>query len=281
MATHDDLIKVFEDTQKFYGENETLKKSVAESIEGTKIYFENENPVVGEKRFNATEISVGKYRTFETAQYYQKKFPEAKIAVLNFASATNPGGGVVHGSRAQEESLCRCSTLYPVLATEELWKKFYKFHRDNYTAKYTDACIFTPKIFVIKSDEDLPQKLPQEKWIQVDVLTCAAPNLKTHPNNKYNPGSTKPARITDEELFEIHKQRGRHILSIAAHHEADILILGAFGCGAFKNNPNVVAKAYAEILPEFDGFFQKIAFAVYCPPGKKENFLAFKKFLDK
>ena len=283
MVTHEDLIEVFEDTQKFYDENETLKKSIAESISGTKIYFENESPSVGEKKFDETKISVGKYRTFETAQYYQKKFPDAKIAVLNFASATHPGGGVTNGSRAQEESLCRCSTLYPVLATDELWKKFYKFHRDNYNVRYTDACIFSPKIFVIKSDENLPQRLPEEKWISVDVLTCAAPNLRPRPSTKYTPNQGKPIQVSDEELLEIHKKRGQHILSIAAHHGAEILILGAFGCGAFKNNPNVVAKAYAEIIPEFDAFFRKIVFAVYCPPGKKENFLAFEKnlkFLD-
>ena len=281
MVSHEDLIEVFEDTQKFYNENETLKKSIAESINGTKIYFEGESPSVGEKNFPETKISVGKYRTFETAQYYAKKFPDAKIAVLNFASATNPGGGVVHGSRAQEESLCRCSTLYPVLATDELWKKYYSFHRENNDVRYTDACIYTPNIFVIKSDENLPKRLPQEKWISVDVLTCAAPNLHKNPNNKYNPGEAKSMRITDKELLEIHKKRGKHILSVAAHHKTEILILGAFGCGAFKNNPEVVAKAYAEIIPEFDGFFQEIAFAIYCPPGKKENFLAFDKVLGK
>ena len=281
MVTHDDLIKVFEDTQKFYGENKILKKAVAESIRGTKIYFEGESPRIERKIFDDTVISVSKFRTFEAARHFHEKFPELKISVLNFASATNAGGGVKKGSRAQEEALCRCSTLYPALATKELWHKFYKFHRERYDSKYTDACIYTPNIFVIKTDEHLPKRLPQEDWFKVDVLTCAAPNLRLNPNNKYNPGEMKSLLLTDEELFAVHVQRAEHILKIAAHHETDILILGAFGCGAFKNNPNVVAKAYAEIIPEFNGFFQKIAFAVYCPPGKKENFVAFDKFLGK
>ena len=274
------LIKVFEDTLKILQNQDTLKSAVQDSIKSSVIYEENNYPALPLKRVDDTIISVNKYRTFETAQYYAKKFPNAKIAVLNFASATNVGGGVTKGSSAQEESLCRTSTLYPVLNTAENLKNFYEYHRKRGDSKYTDRCIYTSDIFVIKSDTDFPEILPESKWIKVDVITCAAPNLRINPNNAMNPGNAKPLKISDKELYKIHVKRAKHILTVAAHHQADILILGAFGCGAFRNNPKIVAEAYKEALKKFSGYFQEVVFAVYCSPKKgNENYIAFNQIL--
>ena len=276
-VTSYDLIDVFEDTEKWYQTDEVLKEAVTQSIKGTKLYMEGELPEIkSEKSAENTAVTVGKYRTFETAQYYKRKYPDLKVGVLNFASATNPGGGVTKGSRAQEEALCRCSTLYPTLTIDTLWKNYYKFHRDRNDTRYTDACIYTPDVMVIKSDTDEPQRLPQDKWIKVDVLTCAAPNLRLRPNNKYNPNAGKHIAVSNDELYDIHISRAKQILTVAAYHEIDVLILGAFGCGAFQNDPNIVAKAYANVIPQFNGYFKEINFAVYCPPNKgSENYTAF------
>ena len=278
-VTSDELIKVFEDTEEWYQNDETLKKSIEEAITGTKVYMEGEAPTLSEsKPHENTVVSVSKYRTFESAQFYKRKNPDLKVAVLNFASATNPGGGVKMGSHAQEEALCRCSTLYPTLATNDLKKKYYEFHSNRNNALYTDACIYTPNILVIKSDTDKPQRLAQDKWITVDVLTCAAPNLRLHPENKYTPRAGKHIAVTNDELYDLHVSRAKQILTVAAHHGVDMLILGAFGCGAFKNDPNIVAKAYAEVVKHFNGYFKEIHFAVYCPPHKSnENYTAFAK----
>lgn len=275
----DELAEIFQDTKKWYESDETLKNSVQASIGETKFYDAENYPPLPDKKFDKTLISVNKYRTFETAIHLHKKNPESRIAVHNFASATNPGGGVWHGSRAQEEALCRCSTLYPVLDTEENWNRCYKFHRGRQDSIYTDACIFTPNIIICKSDVDLPERLPQKNWVTVDVMTCAAPNLRIHPNNIYNPGNAKAARVYDEELLKIHEQRGRHMLTILAHHGVDIFVTGAFGCGAFKNKPKIVAQAYKNILPDFDGYFKEIVFAIYCTPRETENFDAFNEIL--
>lgn len=274
------LIKVFEDTLKILQSQETLKNAVQDSIKSSVIYEENNYPALPLKIFDETIISVNKYRTFETAQYYTKKFPDKKISVLNFASATNVGGGVTKGSSAQEESLCRTSTLYPVLNTADNLKNFYEYHRKRGDSKYTDRCIYTPDIFVIKSDTDAPQILPSKNWVKIDVITCAAPNLRERPNNAMNPGNSKPLKISDDELYKIHLKRGEHILTVAAHHGTDILILGAFGCGAFHNNPKVVAEAYKETLKKFNGYFQEVVFAVYCSPKNgNENYTAFSQIL--
>ena len=278
-VTKEQMAEVFADTEKFYGADETLKQAIQKSVAETAFYDAETYPPLPDKKFDATKISVIKSRTFEAAFNLRKNFPNARIAVHNFASATNPGGGVVHGSRAQEEALCRCSTLYAALKTDENWRRYYKFHRDRRDSIYTDACIFTPEITVFKSDTDIPEILPRENWITVDVLTCAAPNLREHPNNIYNPGKMAPAKLTDAELLKIHEKRARHMLTVLASHGVEIFVTGAFGCGAFKNNPSVVATAYKNILPEFDGAFMEIVFAIYCTPRETQNFDAFRKVL--
>ena len=280
--SREQLIDVFVDTQKWYQSDETLKDAIQNSINNNKIYTETDYPTIEKTHSDDIIISVNKYRTFETAQYYKRKFPELKIAALNFASATNVGGGVTKGSKAQEESLCRCSTLYPVLNTDENQKSFYEYHRNRHDSRYTDRCIYSPDVVIIKSDEDIPTRLPSDKWTKVDILTCAAPNLRPIPNNFMNPGKDKAVSVSDEELFKIHVNRGKHILTIAAHHKADILILGAFGAGAFMNNPYIVAKAYREILPQFNGYFKEIVFAIYCSHNQsKDNLIAFQKVFNK
>ncbi|MBQ7476500.1 MAG: TIGR02452 family protein [Selenomonadaceae bacterium] len=263
-VSKEDLSKIFQDTEDWYKTDATLKKSVADSIAATKFYDAENYPPLPEKICDKTFVTVTQGRTFETAVNLRKKNSSARIAVHNFASATNPGGGVVHGSRAQEEALCRCSTLYPVLDTDENFKLYYNFHRRRRDSIYTDACIFAPNILICKSDVDLPQRLSQENWVTVDVMTCAAPNLRH-------------TVCSDEELLKIHERRAKHMLTVLAHHGVEIFVTGAFGCGAFGNNPYVVAQAYKNILPEFDGHFKEIIFAIYFTPREKKNFDAFNK----
>lgn len=276
--SREQLIEVFEDTRQWYGADETLKAAVQNSIAATKFYTAENYPALPDKKFAATKISVNKNRTFETAALTVKHNPNSRIAVHNFASAKNPGGGVTKGSRAQEEALCRCSTLYAVLDTEENFKRYYNFHRALKDNRYTDACIFTPEIVVCKTDTDLPQRLPQKNWFKVDVMTCAAPNLR-ETVSRYDPGAEVSNKVGDDELLKLHEKRARHMLTVLASNGVDIFITGAFGCGAFKNNPKIVAQAYKNILPEFDGYFEEIIFAVYCSPRDTSNFDAFKKIL--
>ena len=280
-VTKDDMIAVFQDTEAFYNSDENLKQAITDSIKATTFYSTEDYPSLPKPRFKKTAISVVKRRSFDAAISMQRKHLELRIAVHNFASATNPGGGVKRGSRAQEEALCRCSTLYPVLNTEENWQRFYSVNRELADPLYDDACIYTPEIIICKSDIDRPARLPRDKWDLVDVITIAAPNLREHPNNIYNPGHAKSVQVSDEELFEIQETRLRHMFTVVAHHGAEIFVTGAFGCGAFKNNPEVVAQVYKKILPEFDGFFKEIVFAIYCRPNEIKNFETFKKILER
>lgn len=222
----------------------------------------------------SAQVIVTKNRSFEAARPYAEQ--GLKIAVLNFASSTNPGGGVTSGASAQEECLCHVSTLYPCLKDESMWDLFYAPHRKARNPLHNDDIIYTKDVIVFKDDDYQPLPKP----FTVDVITCAAPTLREQSSNRYNPSDgDKAPDITPEDLLALHEKRGRQILSAAVANGAQVIILGAFGCGAFKNDPAVVAQAYANILPEYLHYFRTIEFAVYCRPHSPQNFDAFKNFI--
>ena len=272
------LIAVFEDTQAFYSKDPTLIKAVRESREHTAFHPADDYPALPEVQ-RAGKIAVTKSKTFEAARTQSRKHPEQRIAVLNFASPTNPGGGVKRGSRAQEESLCRYSTLYPTLDRRFLWEKYYDPNRAAHDPIGTDACIYSPGVVICKTDDSIPERLPPEEFVTVDVITCAAPNLRENPWNRYNPGSGSAVTLTREQQYDVHLKRAKHILHIAAAHGAEILILGAFGYGAFQNDPEAVAEAYRDALAEYGRYFEEVEFAVYCRVHETGNYDAFRKVL--
>lgn len=177
-------------------------------------------------------------------------------AVLNFASFTNPGGKFIEGSRAQEESLCHESFLYNVL------KEFRNFYAINQSMRnyglYCNRAIYSPNV-VFERDNG---------YIEADVITCAAPNLSARERYGAN-------YITDEENTKALASRIQFIYNMAAKNGVDTLILGAFGCGVFCQNPEEVASLFMKLDP---GCFQKIVFAV---PNNMhvENYNAFKKII--
>lgn len=261
-------IKIFNDTLKQCLKNSKLAESVWKSTDNTVLYKADDYPEIKRKSDNLCRIEVTRERTVESAKNLHNIYPDSRIGILNFASATNAGGGVVLGATAQEECICRCTTLYPCLTTKELRKGYYNPHRTGLNFCYTDACIYTPDIIVMKSDTVYPENIPESEWFFIDVLTCAAPNLSM-------------AWIPKSKLYEIHKKRGSHILSIAAANGIDILVLGAFGCGAFRNNPDIVSQVYIDILPDFMGYFSEIHFAVYSSSSNSRNFKVFSKIPEK
>lgn len=271
MTTSAKLIEIFQDTLNMMEENPSLMKVLAKSAQGTHLY-KAEDPIEAPDRSVTAdrncEITVTPYRTFEAAQKLCKKYPGKRVGVLNFASATNPGGGVIHGAFAQEECLCRCSTLFPVLDADALWDPYYRFHRDQDGTLYTDACIYTPAVKVIKTDVEEPERMPEKDWYDVDVITCAAPNLRFDPD-----------AVNAKGLLELHLSRGQRILQVAAANWVDVLVLGAFGCGAFRNNPKIVADAYRQLMDLYRNYFTAIEFAVYCRDDEKVNYNIFKQVL--
>ena len=273
--------RVFEDAMRLCRENSRFRQAIEES--GAKHYLvaAEENPAVEEgARFDApAQVVVSKKRSLEAAG--SRAYEGLKVCVHNFASATNPGGGVVNGANAQEECICRCSTLYPNINMDAIRHAFHEKHKmllrkGEMDATYNDDCIFTPKVVVFKKDDGVCGTMEEREWYSVDVITCAAPNLRKRPSNAMNPDSgTRGIGISDGRLQELHEKRLRRILTIAKKEREDVVILGAFGCGAFQNPPEVVVRAYRKVLSEFLRDFRVIEFAVYCAPHAVKNYEAF------
>ena len=272
-------ISIFEDTVNLVQNTKRLQEAVAASLRSQKFIAENDSVPDGSliRRFETpAQIIVSKKRTFEAASAYTGKGD--KLCVLNFASATNPGGGVVNGSSAQEEALCRVSTLYFTLDTDENREHFYKPHRMSHDPIHNDDILYTPDIIVFKTDTSTPEQMPESDWFNCDVITCAAPNLRENPANRHNSGDgSERLLLSDEELTRVHRKRDRRIFDVAVQNQVDVLVLGAFGCGAFRNSPAVVAAVMLTLAKEYEHAFKTIEFAVYCPPFDDTNYRIFTK----
>ena len=274
-------VEIFEDTQRLYKSNERLISAIEhssaeqESFTGTGRYWYGPGYRIYQQ---PAKVVVSPKRTLEAAAPYA--YAGKKVCVLNFASATNPGGGVIKGSSAQEEAICRCSTLYPNLKDQRMWYQFYAPHRRAHDPLHNDDCIYTPSVMVFKSDTDYPKLLPEEKWYSVNVLTCAAPNLRERPSNEMNAGDGDAAvHISGEDLQALHEKRMRRVLEIAWAKGNEVVILGAFGCGAFRNPPAVVAQAMKTVVQEYRKNFETIEFAVYCSTQYDTNYRVFQQIL--
>ena len=158
----EDNIEIFEDTERLCKTNAALISTIKESSAAQKLFLEGndigETTASQKNRFDQdAKIVMSKKRTFEAAYGY--KDTGMAVAVLNFASASNPGGGVVNGSSAQEECLCRCSTLYFNLNENSNWDNFYTPHRRDGNPLHNDDIIYTPGVVVFKSDTAYPKLL--------------------------------------------------------------------------------------------------------------------------
>ncbi len=248
---YEENIKIFYDTQRKIRTNERLWQSVDRSRKEQEIILEKDEIAVpsGPRYSEEAEIVVSRKNGFEAAAEYKGK----KICVLDFASASYPGGGVKWGARPREESLCRTSTLYPVLRNKEAMEKYYYPHRKAHNPVHTDDCIYCPGITVFKDEADRCRLMEEKDWFEVNVIACAAPNLRD-----------SPGLLTDSEMYELHYKRIGRVLDIAKAKGDEVVILGAFGCEAFRNNPRIVSRAMKKLTDERKYDFKVIEMAVYC-----------------
>ena len=253
MPDKNDLILSFKDSLNI-AYSEKLLAATEGAIRSSRVYKEGFTSNTVSPCFESTKVEVVSGTTFATAKGFCKF---GRVAVLNFANPENPGGGVQNGAMAQEECLCRSSNLYPCLCDKSVFNEFYLYHRNLRSFFYSDRLIYTKGVTVFKDDSDVPQLMPENEWFQVDVITCSAPYIA---RRKY----TNQAAL--KELF---KSRIKNIFEAAVDNGAEVLVLGAFGCGAFKNPPEIVAKAFHEVIEEnaYHTKFKRIVFAIKSTVG--------------
>ena len=241
--------EVMLDTKHCYETIPELIEAVEKSIANQFMVTEEEQielPIPNE--INTRYVVSGK-RSFEAA----KAYPGKKVAVLNYAN-NHSIGGAPFSAGAQEESLCRCSTLLPCL--EAMKEPFYQKHRNQYSSRQmdfmgNDDLIYTPDVVVFKSDARTdpvyPQMMGREAWYKVNVITCAAPQMMgiaKQPNN----------------YEDIISSRIKKILDVAAKEGNEVVILGAWGCGAFKNPVETVSWIFVDLVKNYN--FEIVEFAL-------------------
>lgn len=180
---------------------------------------------------------------------------QGKTCILNFASYKHPGGGFIKGMYAQEEALCHCSNLYNVLVrcNEEYYTENQK---DLNRGLYRHSAIYTP---------DIVFWLGQDKVGKFDVVTCAAPNW----NAQMRCGKSEVA-----ENNRVLHQRVGFVLGLMEKNNADTIVIGAWGCGVFKQDPNIVAQSMRYWLEHSD-VASNIIIAI--PDKDSDNYKAFER----
>ena len=218
---------------------------------GTVIYSpDTPPPGAAQRRFGRTGVKVVNQTTFEALQ--QLSDGMAHLACLNFASAKNPGGGFLSGAQAQEEALARSSALYPCLLRAS---DYYERNRANHSSIYLDLVIFSPLVPFFRDDSGVLIERP----ILASVISAPAPNAGAVADNE--PGNMV---LLEPAL----RRRAELVLRTAQGHDVEKLVLGAWGCGVFRNDPRMVARVFSELLclpGPYDGVFDEVVFAVPSP----------------
>lgn len=249
------------------GATVAIRDALAACVGNTRYYEPDDlsdiyRHVMAQPASSVTTFAVTNETTLQACALLVASQQYQRIGVLNFASARKPGGGFLRGARAQEESLARSSGLYYSLRQ---CPQFYDFHRAQDTALYSDRMIYSPACPVLRDDEG--------NWLAqpytVDFITSPAPNAGVVTRNEpANRGHIVPTLT----------ERARKVLALAAHHGCEALVLGAWGCGVFQNDPATVARIFANYLsPDgiFGGRFRHVSFAVFDTSRARETFGSF------
>lgn len=235
---------------------EEYPEDIKHCIEHTYIHSDIEDFTNVQKRFPKTEIKMRPIGTEVAVDKMERN--NDKIAVLNFSDYKFPGGKFLDGSKAQEECLCHNSILFPVL--DDFTYKFYAPNvRSLNGGMYTNKMLYSEDVLFFCPGGDR----------KVDVITCAAPNFI---NGK------RYGTISKEECDRVMNSRLEFIFKAALHHHVDVLILGAYGCGVFKNDPTWVAQCIRRYAEFYDGCFKKIILPI--PDKGSVNYYRFKEVFE-
>lgn len=219
-----DLVNVF---------NDTLNHSNKLKVGITKKY--NFSDIIKSDNTYVNNISIENLDTVSALEKYSKS---GKVCILNMASYKRPGGGVINGARAQEECLFRCSNLYNSISDD-----FYPLERDS--------CLYTKDSLFFKD-----KNYEYINNINCDVITIAAINLNSSHHFYKDQIESNYESTTLDKI--------RLMVSIPSKHNIEYLILGAWGCGVFKNNPKKMSNFFKQVLitEGYSSLYKKVIFGI-------------------
>ncbi|KES08187.1 hypothetical protein BU52_03955 [Streptomyces toyocaensis] len=225
------------------GHEVSVAAAVEAAARGTRVFGPEPVPVPAFRPV-VTRIEVTGESSLEAARRLTDR-----VAVLNFASARNPGGGYLNGAQAQEEALCRASALYTCLLRAAGFYEHHRAHRDPF---YSDRVIHSPAVPVFRDDRG---RLLDEPF-GAGFLTSPAPNAGVISRSVPERAAEVPGALV---------ARAGRVLETAAAHGYRRLVLGAWGCGVFRNDPAHVAAAFRTHLEpggRFSGAFEHVVFGI-------------------
>lgn len=209
------------------------------------------------------QIEVTKETTISAARRLVEEEGRKDVVCLNFAAARIPGGGFLDGARAQEESLCRASGLYATIALQD---EMYDYNRSRSTYLYSDYMIYSPAVPVFRDDQ---HQLLEHPYLASFITSPAV--------------QAKKLREWEEEslpqIESVMTERIRKIIQVAIYHQHRTIVLGAFGCGAFGNDPVQISGCFHKVLVEegYQRYFDKIVFAIFEQADDQPNRSTFKR----
>lgn len=230
------------------GRTVSLGDSVRRAVEGTRLYTPEQLATLIDARAWRTDAPTTRIAvTPETTQIAAQRLAPKDPVALNFASARNPGGGFLNGAKAQEEDLARCSGLYPCVLSQPA---YYEANRSNPSLLYTDHAIYSLRVPFFRTKS---RDLASEPFL-TSIITAPAPNAGQ---------ALLQSAATADEIDAALRRRAAYVLAIAATEGHATLILGAWGCGVFRNDPARVADAFGALLEgSFRGAFEEVVFAI-------------------
>ena len=212
------------------------------------------------KKEQMCNITVINADSFEAGRRYDNAL------VMNFANAHNPGGGFRMGANAQEEALCRCSTLYASITSKKA-SEMYKFNNTHASRVESDYMLISPNVVVFRDEKYNLLSTP----VSMGVVTVPAPN-------RYGAALMAGNKMIEDTFV----RRIRIMLTAAAKYGYKYIVLGAWGCGAFGNKPEDVTQYFKKVIiyEEYGKCFEEICFAIY---GQEDgrNITSFRNVFDK
>ena len=243
--------------------------AVRRCVAGTRVLRPGEWPAIVRRgrevppRAQSARVEVTPETTLAATRRLVEREGATRPLVLNFASAKNAGGGFLGGSRAQEESLARSSALY---ASLQAGQAYYDENRRARSTLYTDYAILSPHVPVFRDDEGALLDRP----FDASFFTMPAVNV-----GALRPGGGDHARVEPIMAGRVEK-----LLALAAAEGFEELVLGAWGCGVFRNDPRLIARLFHDALfgeHRWAWKFGRLVFAVYTSARERENFDAFEE----